>query len=119
MKQPIKTLLIALLPLVVGLIVGFVMSPKTNKTYEQALEKENKTYLSRIKELQTEQQYVVNELTDAMKSVELSRDSVKIAHAKTEIWKKKYESSKNARVNVSSQSQLDSLLSTLYPVRQH
>lgn len=115
MNKNIKTLLLALLPLVAGLIIGFMSAPKQDKAYQKLLQKQIKEYAATIDTLQRRFVILSVELSKAELQIEEYKKGVQIENQKTEYWRNRYENSKTTPISISDQHELDSLLNSLYP----
>jgi uncharacterized membrane-anchored protein YhcB (DUF1043 family) len=115
MNPKLKTLLIALLPLVVGLIIGYVIhQPNDNGLYKE-LESQKKKVELELKANQAKADTLASKLQSALVEVEEAKKAETVESKKTQFWKQEYEKSKRTPVHVNNQRALDSLLSILYP----
>jgi uncharacterized membrane protein len=115
MNQKIKLLIVALLPLAVGLSVGFLLAPKRDAMYEKALKEQDANYGKLIETYRKEFNIFSYKLMKAEEEIENYRKGLEVENHKTEYWKKKYENSKNTPVSITDQRELDSMLDALYP----
>lgn len=115
MKIKVNPLIIALLPLVVGLIVGYLVTPKRDKAYESELqqqledkEKETEKWSKRFDSLAMRHDITLFD-------IDLMKDTLRNIRYERNYYMKKYENIKRTPVRIAGQSQLDSLLRARYP----
>lgn len=115
MNKNIKTIILALLPLAVGLSVGFLLAPKRDAMYEKALKEQDANYGKLIQVYQKEFNMLNLKLMRTEEEIESYRNGLEVENQKTNYWKKKYETSKSTPVDIADQRELDGILNTLYP----
>lgn len=98
----------------VGLIIGYILPSKQDKSYDQELERQNKELEKRIESLERAYEMASLELALALDEVENARDSLMIESQKSQYYKIRYEKVQRTPVAITGQSQLDSLLRARY-----
>lgn len=119
MKIKVNPLIIALLPLVVGLVAGYMIPAKKDVGYETELQRQLEVEKKNAAKYSKAYDSLSLQLGSILEEVESARDSLTIESQKSEYYKIRYEKAKTTPVNIVGQHQLDSLLMVRYPFLRH
>lgn len=107
-KEVIKVLLL----IAAGLLIGYLLAPKSDSQYKEELKKQDKQYRASLDSLKTLSEKNRKELKAALETAILLKDTLEIERQKTSYWQDKYAEAKV--VKKYTPKELDTKLKKMY-----